>query len=78
MKVRSKIHDNWKTPDYILKEIEKEFGSFLLASKQKGYDFVGCEINKDYCDIINKRLNQRTVSDFTSATPTFVSQKEFN
>tara|TARA_Y100000310_G_scaffold339572_1_gene432629 strand:- start:697 stop:1416 length:720 start_codon:yes stop_codon:yes gene_type:complete len=36
-------------------------GSFLLASKQKGFDFVGCEINKEYCDIINKRLSQKTL-----------------
>jgi len=36
-------------------------GSFLLASKQKGFDFVGCEINKEYVDIINERLKQRTL-----------------
>ncbi len=53
-------------------------GSFLIACKQKNYDFVGCEINPDYCKIINERLNQRTVSDFTSATPTLAEPKEFN
>jgi len=41
-------------------------GSFLVACKQLGYDFVGCEINKDYVDIIDKRLRQKTVSDFYS------------
>ena len=28
MKNRKKIHDNWKTPDYLLKLIRKEFGDF--------------------------------------------------
>lgn len=36
-------------------------GSFLVACKQMGFDFVGCEINKDYCNIINERLQQKTL-----------------
>lgn len=28
MKQRKKIHDNWKTPDWLLKEIKEEFGDF--------------------------------------------------
>ena len=40
-------------------------GSFLVACKQKGFKFVGCEINKDYVEIIKKRLAQGTVADFT-------------
>ena len=40
-------------------------GSFLLACKHKGFDFIGCEIDKDYFDIINKRLNQTGLSEFT-------------
>lgn len=38
-------------------------GSFLVACKQKGFDFVGCEINKEYVDIINKRLEQKKLSE---------------
>lgn len=33
-------------------------GSFLLACKQKGFNYIGCEINNDYVEIANKRLNQ--------------------
>ena len=34
-------------------------GSFLVACQEKGFQFIGCEINKKYCDIINERLNQK-------------------
>jgi len=40
-------------------------GSFLVACKQKGFKFVGCEINKDYVEICKKRLVQLSVDDFT-------------
>jgi len=36
-------------------------GSFLVACKQLGYNFVGCEINKDYVEIARKRLKQETL-----------------
>lgn len=36
-------------------------GSFLVACKQLGFDFVGCEIDKDYCKIIEERLSQKTL-----------------
>lgn len=39
-------------------------GSFLIACQQSGYEYIGCEINKDYFDIITKRMNQKTVGDF--------------
>ena len=29
-----------------------------LASKSLGLDYVGCELDKDYYEIINKRLTQ--------------------
>jgi len=38
-------------------------GSFLVACKQGGFKFIGCEINKDYIEVINKRLNQNTLFD---------------
>ena len=36
-------------------------GSFLVACKQKGYNFVGCELEKKYVDIIKERLQQKTL-----------------
>ena len=36
-------------------------GSFLVACKQKGFEFVGCEINEGYCKIIKQRLTQSTL-----------------
>ena len=36
-------------------------GSFIVACKQKGFEYVGCEINKDYVDIANERLKQQTL-----------------
>jgi len=62
---------------WILKKFAKEVdlifdpfagsGSFLVACKQLGFKFVGCEINKDYVEIIKQRLAQRTVDDFTQS-----------
>lgn len=39
-------------------------GSFLLACKHKGFDFVGCELNKEYVNICNKRLNQSNIKEW--------------
>jgi len=72
------ILDNFATKGDLIFDPFAGSGSFLLASKQKGFNFVGCEINKGYVEIIKQRLGQQSVTDFTSATPTFVSQKEFN
>ena len=36
-------------------------GSILLASKQKGCEFMGFEINKEYCDVASKRLQQEVL-----------------
>lgn len=44
-------------------------GSFLVACKQKGFNFVGCEINKEYVDIANKRLQQNTLLDVIGEKP---------
>jgi len=37
MKIRKPIHDNWGTPEYLLNDIRKEFGSF----------FDPCPLNND-------------------------------
>ena len=39
-------------------------GSTLLAAKQKGYVFVGCEISEEYCKIIKERLNQTNIKNW--------------
>jgi len=36
-------------------------GTFIIACKQRGYNYVGCEINKEYINIINERLKQKTL-----------------
>ena len=41
-------------------------GSFLVACKLLNFDFVGCEINKEYCNVANKRLNQQNLSVYNS------------
>ncbi len=33
-------------------------GTTLVSAKSKGLDYVGCELDKDYYEIINKRLSQ--------------------
>ena len=39
-------------------------GSFLVACKNKGFDFVGCELSKEYCDVANERLQQNTLFSY--------------
>ena len=74
-KIREKRYHPTQKPIEVIRQIIDRFsdngfkifdpfagsGSHLLASKQKGFDFVGCEINKEYVDIINERLKQRTL-----------------
>lgn len=31
-------------------------GSTLMAAKQEGFNFIGIEKEKDYCEIANKRI----------------------
>jgi len=38
-------------------------GSTLIACKNLGFQFQGCEISKDYCNIIKERLNQGNLLD---------------
>jgi len=37
-------------------------GSFLVACKQLGFQYVGCEINKKYVDVSNQRLTQQILT----------------
>ena len=60
------ILKNFATKDMKIFDPFAGSGSFLLACKQLGFDFVGCEINPEYIKMINSRLNQMSVSDFWS------------
>ena len=58
--------------DKFAKEGDKIFdpfsgsGSFLVACKDKGFDFVGCDLEPRYVEIANKRLQQGNLQDFFS------------
>lgn len=36
-------------------------GSFLVACKQKGFKFIGCEVDINYCKMAEKRLSQNVL-----------------
>ena len=36
-------------------------GSFLLACKHLGFNYIGCEIDKEYVEIAQRRLSQKTL-----------------
>ena len=40
-------------------------GTTAVACKQLGRDFIGFELEKKYCEIANKRLNQKQIWTFT-------------
>lgn len=39
-------------------------GSFLVACHEKGFEYVGCEINEEYCNVISERLRQKPLGKF--------------
>ena len=52
-------------------------GSFLVACKQLDFNYVGCEINTKYVDIINKRLSQKNLMDTGGGTKENASNNTF-
>jgi DNA modification methylase len=52
-------------------------GTTAVASKQLGRNFVGCEINEEYIEMANKRLDS-TAHQITLASPTFPTEKAIN
>ena len=52
-------------------------GTTAVASKQMGRNFVGCEINEEYIEVANKRLDS-TAHQITLASPTFPTEKAIN
>ena len=42
-------------------------GTTAVASKQLNRNFIGFETSKEYCDVANRRLSQRTLLDITKS-----------
>jgi site-specific DNA-methyltransferase (adenine-specific) len=70
----NKVHPTQKPVELIKYLISPEDGQLILdpfmgsgttaiACKELGRDFIGFEINKDYLDIANKRLEQSTLNN---------------
>ena len=57
---------NYALKDNIILDPFAGSGSFLLACKQMGFEYIGCEINLDYCNVIKDRMKQKSVGDFWS------------
>lgn len=36
-------------------------GSFIVACKELNFKFIGCDIDKQYCDVTNERLQQKSL-----------------
>lgn len=51
-------------------------GTFLINSKELGLNYVGCEINKEYCDIANKRLQQENLLTILETTNKWLIKNE--
>ena len=63
MKNRKKIHDDWETPDYILNDIRKEFGSFFDPCPIHS-DFDGLSIEWMAVNYINPPYNRKDKEAF--------------
>ena len=59
------ILDKFAKPNDLIFDPFSGSGSFLIACKQLGFNFIGCEIDPNYCDVANKRLSQETLLDVT-------------
>jgi len=51
-------------------------GTTLWVAKRMDRKYIGIELSSDYISLINKRLAQSTVSDFTSKSKILTSPKE--
>ncbi len=58
MKNRKKIHNDWETPEWLLKEIEDEFGKFFDPCPLNP-DFDGLEIDWKKVNYVNPPYNQK-------------------
>jgi site-specific DNA-methyltransferase (adenine-specific) len=48
--------------------------SSRIAAYKMGYDFVGCELDKDYFDKGCERFNRECMGEFVSKNGTIVKQ----
>jgi len=58
------ILDKYATNEFKIFDPYAGSGTFLIAAKNKGLSFVGCEISKEYCEIANKRLSQENLKSW--------------
>ena len=63
MKIRKKIHDDWETPQWLLKEIESEFGKFFDPCPINA-DFNGLNVQWEKVNYINPPYNRTDKEDF--------------
>ena len=63
MKVRKKIHDDWKTPDWLLDDIRLEFGDFFDPCPLNA-NFNGLEIDWQDVNYINPPYNRKDKEAF--------------
>lgn len=63
MKNRIKTHDEWETPQWLLEEIEKEFG-FFFDPCPLGADFNGLEVEWGSVNYINPPYNRKDKEAF--------------
>ena len=55
------ILEKFAEPGYKILDPFAGSGSFLLACKNLGFEYIGIEIDKDYCEMAKKRLFQQTL-----------------
>jgi len=63
VKNRKKIHDDWKTPQWLLDEIKEEFGNFFDPCPINP-DFNGLEIDWEEVNYINPPYNRKDKEAF--------------
>lgn len=63
LKLIHRIIEKYTKEDEIIVDPYIGSGTTAVACKQLNRKFIGFEINKDYCDIANKRLEQETLLD---------------
>jgi hypothetical protein len=73
MKNRKKIHDDWKTPEWMLEDIRKEFGEFFDPCPINP-DFNGLEIEWQKVNYINPPYNRKDKEAFI--TKAFTESKK--
>ena len=56
--------ENSSNPNNLVLDPFMGSGTTAIACKQLNRNFIGFEINKEYCDMANKRLEQSNIKEF--------------